>query len=142
MSKCFHAYQESLRIWEDIAEANPSLMGIPRALLEDQSELSQKKVARMKRNFGFDRARYFLPVAAATNVMLIMSARGWVNLCQYLLSQDLPEPQRLGELIRKELEMVAPPHGQTCQTHGTSQKCDGERDFKKAGSACKGRTIS
>ncbi len=62
----------------------------------------------MKRNYAFDRSRYFLPVAAATNVMLIMSARGWVNLCQHLLSHPLPECRRLGELIRGELEIAAP----------------------------------
>jgi hypothetical protein len=83
-------------------------MGIPASLLKESSELAQKKVARMRRNYAFDRARYFLPVSAATNVMMIMSARGWVNLCQYLLSQPLPEPRRLGELIRAELEIAGP----------------------------------
>ncbi len=62
----------------------------------------------MKRNYAYDRARYFLPTAAATNVMMMMSARGWVNLCQFLLSQPLPEAQRLGGLIRSELEIPAP----------------------------------
>jgi hypothetical protein len=37
-----------------------------------------------------------------------MSARAWVSLCQHLLSHPLPEPQRLGELIRSELSLVAP----------------------------------
>jgi thymidylate synthase ThyX len=108
MHGCFQAYQSSLEIWEELARRNPELMGIPRALLSDSSEAAQKKVARMRRNYAFDRARYFLPVAAATNVMLIMSARGWVNLCQYLLSHKLPELRSLGELIRNELQIAAP----------------------------------
>jgi thymidylate synthase ThyX len=108
MEECFRAYQTSMEIWEELAAANPALMGIPPSLLEDNSDSGRKKVARMKRNYAFDRARYFLPVAAATNVMLIMSARGWVNLCQYLLSQTLPEARRLGELVRAELEIPAP----------------------------------
>jgi hypothetical protein len=83
-------------------------MGIPPSLVADTSEAARKKVARMKRNYAFDRARYFLPVGAATNVMLIMSARGWVNLCQFLLSQTWPEAQRLGELVRGEQEIPAP----------------------------------
>src|SRR6266853_746697 len=86
----------------------PEVMGIPKALLSDSSEAAQKKVARMRRNYAFDRARYFLPVAAATNVMLIMSARGWVNLCQYLMSHNLLELRSVGELIRDELEIAAP----------------------------------
>jgi thymidylate synthase ThyX len=108
MTKCFEAYQSSLQIWEGLASENPLLMGIPKSLIEDKSDLAQKKVTRMKRNYAFDRSRYFLPVAAATNVMMIMSARGWVNLCQHLLSHQLPESQQLGELIRGELELAAP----------------------------------
>jgi thymidylate synthase ThyX len=108
MEQCFRAYQLSVAIWEELAGMNPALMGIPSSLLDDTSDAARKKVMRMKRNYAFDRARYFLPVGAATNVMLIMSARGWVNLCQFLLSQPLPEAQRLGELIRDELEIPAP----------------------------------
>jgi thymidylate synthase ThyX len=108
MEQCFRAYQSSLQIWEELAVANPALMGIPPSLLGDSSDAARKKVTRMRRNYAFDRARYFLPASAATNVMLIMSARGWVNLCQFLLSQPLPEGQRLGELIRGELEIPAP----------------------------------
>src|SRR5580700_3616654 len=108
MEECFHAYQSAVEIWEELAEGQPALMGIPQSLIDDHSENARKKVMRMKRNYAFDRARYFLPVAAATNVMLIMSARGWVNLCQYLLSQPLAEARRLGELIQGELALPAP----------------------------------
>lgn len=108
MEECFQAYQTALRTWENLASENPSLMGIPRTLLEDKSEGAQRKVARLTRNYAFDRSRYFLPVSAATNVMLVMSARGWVNLCQHLLSHQLTECRRLGEMIRNELEICAP----------------------------------
>lgn len=108
MERCFHAYESSLRIWEQLAREHPTLMGIPASLLNDSSEAVQKRVARMRRNYAFDRARYLLPVSAATNSMLLMSARGWVNLCQFLLSHSLPEPRKLGELIRAELEIAAP----------------------------------
>ncbi|MGA2866900.1 MAG: FAD-dependent thymidylate synthase [Verrucomicrobiota bacterium] len=108
MEQCFQAYQASLRLWEELAREHPALIGIPESLLNDTSESARKKVARLKRNYAFDRARYFLPVGAATNVMLIMSARAWVSVCQHLLSQPLPEAQRLGELLRGELEIAAP----------------------------------
>jgi thymidylate synthase ThyX len=108
MEQCFRAYQSAVELWEQLAGAQPALMGIPQSLLDDPSESARKKVMRMRRNYAFDRARYFLPVAAATNVMLIMSARGWVNLCQFLLSQPLPEARRLGELIQGELALPAP----------------------------------
>jgi thymidylate synthase ThyX len=108
MQEAFRAYQSSLSLWEELSRENPSFTNIPRSLINDPSEAAQKKVARMRRNFAFDRARYFLPVASATNVMLLMSARGWVTLCQHLLSHPSPEPRRLGEMVRAELEISAP----------------------------------
>ena len=108
MRRCFQAYQSSLEICEAAARDDAGLMGIPASLLNDPSAPAQKKVARMRRNYAFDRARYFLPVSAGTNVMLVMSAKAWVNLCQFLLSHPLPEPRMLGELIRAELELAAP----------------------------------
>ena len=108
MQQSFRAYKTALELWENIGAQNPELTRIPRALLEDQSDKAQKQVARMKRNYAFDRARNFLPVAAPTNMMMVMSARGWVNLCQHLLSHPLPEAQRLGILIREELPLAAP----------------------------------
>jgi hypothetical protein len=97
-------------------------MGIPKALLWDSSDAARKKVSRMKRNFGFDRARYFLPVASATNVMLVMSARGWVNVCQTLLSHPLPESRELGEIVRCELEMAAPRMVKYARHTGSTEK--------------------
>lgn len=108
MDECFQAYLEALSLWENIATRNPDLIGVPASLSADTSVGAQKKVARMKRNYAFDRSRYFLPVAAATNMMMIMSARGWVNLCQHLLSHFLPEANRLGKMIHDELALTAP----------------------------------
>lgn len=108
MEECFVTYQAVLEAWEGIARRDPRVMGIPASLVDDPSPAGQKKVARLRRNFAFDRARYFLPAAAATNVMMVMSARAWVGLCQYLLSHPLPEPRRLGEMVRAELAFAAP----------------------------------
>lgn len=108
MDDCFDAYGSALAFWEQVGEEQPSLTKIPMGLINDPSEKAQKQVARMRRNFAFDRSRYFLPVAAKTNMMLIMSARGWVQLCQKLLSHWLPEAKVLGEHIRSELALSAP----------------------------------
>ncbi len=108
MAECFQAYQRTLEFWEALAVEDPALTGIPKSLLDDPSDKAQKKVARMRRNFSFDRARYFLPSAVATNVMLIMSARAWVTLCQHLLSHPLHESRLLGAAIRAELELCVP----------------------------------
>lgn len=108
MDDCFDAYGSTLELWERVGTENPELTNIPKRLLDDSSEKVQKQVSRMKRNYAFDRSRYFLPVAAKTNMMLFMSSRGWIQLCQNLLSHWLPEANLLGRKIRKELELTAP----------------------------------
>jgi hypothetical protein len=47
-------------------------------------------------------------VATKTNMMMVMSARSWVNLCVLLLSHPTPEMQELGNKIKEELALVAP----------------------------------
>jgi thymidylate synthase ThyX len=104
----FAAYEKAVEVWEGIAARDPNVARIPKSLLEDSSEKAAKAIARMRRNYGFDRARNFLPVGVSTNVMLVMSARAWVTLCQHLLSHPLREAVSLGEAIRLELELAAP----------------------------------
>lgn len=108
MGDAFVAYEKAVAFWEGIADANPDITRIPRRLLDDPSDKAKRTVARMRRNYAFDRARYFLPVAAKTNVMMVQSARAWVTLCQHLLSHPLPEARKLGEQVRDELALVAP----------------------------------
>jgi thymidylate synthase ThyX len=108
MQNAFDTYQKALAFWENLVEAHPDLARIPRTLQADSSEKAQKAVQRMQRNYAFDRARYFLPVAAQTNVMLVQSARAWVTVVQHLLSHPLPEAQSLGIQIRDELGLATP----------------------------------
>lgn len=108
MERSFEAYSVALSFWEKVANTDPSLTRLPPALLNDPSDRAKRQVARIRRNFGFDRARYFLPLAAKTNVMLLISARGWTQLCQHLMSHWLPEAGILGAKIRDELSLAAP----------------------------------
>lgn len=108
MQACFGAYSRSTALWQQLADENPARVRLPPELIADPSERSRKKVVRLQRNYAFDRARYYLPFASMTNVMLLMSARGWVQLCQHLCSHPLPEAQALGAGIRRELSMSTP----------------------------------
>lgn len=108
MGKAFAAYGQALETWEAIVRENPHAARIPRSLQEDPSDKARKAVARMRRNYAFDRARYFLPVACRTNVMLLMAARAWVSVVQHLVSHPLPEANALGEKVRDELALAAP----------------------------------
>jgi thymidylate synthase ThyX len=107
-ARALAAYREALELWQALARACPELMRLPPEVVADVSEKGRRKAARLERNYAFDRARYFLPAAARTNVMLVMSARGWVQLCQHLCSHPWPEAVRLGERIRGELQRVVP----------------------------------
>ncbi|MBC8141138.1 MAG: FAD-dependent thymidylate synthase [Armatimonadetes bacterium] len=108
MTQAFEAYGTALTFWEKIGDTHPELTRIPASLLSDPSPKAKRTVERMRRNYAFDRARYFLPVAARTNVMMVQSARAWVTLVQHLLSHPLSEARTLGEGIRGELALVAP----------------------------------
>lgn len=108
MELALDAYDETLEWWQNVGDEEPERTRIPKALLEDESDKALKTVSRMKRNYAFDRARYFLPAALRTNMMLVMSARAWVQLAQWLLSHTLPEANRLGDLVVSELGYSAP----------------------------------
>ncbi len=107
-ARTMDAYARGLEAWTSVSEACPHLMRLPAALLADDSEKAAKTVNRLRRNYGFDRARYYLSSAASTNVMMVMSARAWAALCQHLCSHALPEAQALGNAIREQLALCAP----------------------------------
>jgi len=108
VEKSFDHYEKALDLWSKYAASNPSVMHIPTEVLDDASEAGIKRRERMVRNFAFDRARVFLPVCAKTNVMLIMSARSWVELISTLLSHPLKEFVTMGTKMREQLDFVTP----------------------------------
>ncbi len=129
MVKAFNSYSLALEQWEAIGEACPELTSISSEVLADATEKGRKTAARMKRNYRFDRARYYLPVATATNMMLIMSSRGWAQLCQHLSSHPLPEANILAEHIRTELALSAPRlMKHACRKSGIAQGIRAELD--------------
>lgn len=108
MREAFAAYTQALDLWQTLGETCPELTAIPSELLADNSDKASKTLDRMQRNYRFDRARYYIPAAASTNMMLVMSARGWTRLCQHLCSHLLPEARVLGDALRGELALAAP----------------------------------
>jgi thymidylate synthase ThyX len=108
IKKSFETYDKAYNFWIDLAVEDPTLMKIPKSLIDDTSAKAQKQVARMRNNYAFDRARYFLPVAALTNVMIIQSAREWARLANILNSHHVPEFNMLGKMIEDEMALVCP----------------------------------
>lgn len=119
----FSAYQRSLDLWTEIAGIEPELIGMPAEYTQlpetpkEQADIddldadvfkSMKTRDRLVRNFAFDRSRYYLPMGAYTNFMMVMSARSWVELVVRLLSSRLREANELGQEITKKLALVVP----------------------------------
>lgn len=108
ISEAFSAYESAKALWLNILDNNPKILNLPDEVINDESEKGSKKLARLKRNFAFDRARVFLPVAAKTNVMMVNSARSWVELVSLLLSHPLKELNLLGSEIVNQLQLAVP----------------------------------
>lgn len=101
MAQALEIYGDVHRVLESKAAAEPTLVRAPK-------DTSEKVMARMRKNYALDRARYFIPVAARTNVALIMSARVWGQTIRQLDASPLPEAQLCALHLRGELEKFAP----------------------------------
>lgn len=108
IEKSFKSYELALEYWTKLGEDHPELTKIPSTLLNSSSDKDKKQVARMMRNYAFDRARVYLPVSAMTGVMMIQSARAWANLSAHLQSNPLRELNKIGKEIEEKLKIGAP----------------------------------
>lgn len=108
IARSFDFYEEALNLWTKIGKFYPELTKIPSNLLNSESDKDKKQVARMMRNFAFDRARVYLPVSALTGVMMIQSARAWANISAHLQSHKLKEFNLIGLEIQEKLKIGAP----------------------------------
>ena len=108
VEKSFQSYELALEYWTQLGVLHPELTKIPSKLLSSSSEKDKKQVARMMRNYAFDRARVYLPVSAMTGVMMIQSARSWANMSAHLQSHPLRELNIIGKEIEEKLKIGAP----------------------------------
>lgn len=107
INNCFECYYEALSRYNVDIQDNPSIITDSKSL--DLNNPKHVKIFdRLKRNYAFDRARYFLPLKAKTGMGLIQSSREWVKLVRDLLSYPDLEFQKIGEEIRQILMVVSP----------------------------------
>ena len=133
IQQAFQTYNETYQYWLDMADEKPQLTRVPDSLRNDPSDKAQKQVQRMIRNYAFDRARYFLPVAALTNVMIVQSAREWARLANILNSHSCPEFQMLGQLIVSEMQLACPRMAKhTAATESTRRYLQHELEITRA----------
>jgi thymidylate synthase ThyX len=65
-------------------------------------------VARLRKNYALDRARYFIPFATRTNLGLVQTSRMWAATVKQLDSLPQPEAHVAAGLIRDELLKQSP----------------------------------
>lgn len=96
-------YSTVKQILELEVEEHPETARIP------TEALAQPKVlGRMLKNYALDRARYFLPVACKTGMVVVATARIWADTLRLLESLQWPEAIKAARAIREELQKVSP----------------------------------
>lgn len=97
----FEAYALEYSRLDAIARETPAVVRAPEGA-------KPVVVERLRKNYALDRARYFLPLAARTNIALVQSARMWALTIKALASHPHPEARLCADRLRSELMKFAP----------------------------------
>lgn len=101
MGRAFEAYNAEYQRLDALGQAEPERVRLP-------AGAKPAVIARIRKNFALDRARYFIPLATRTNVGLVQSSRMWATTVKHLASLPHPEAQAAADLIRAELLKQSP----------------------------------
>jgi len=101
LARAFAAYHAEYARLDALATAEPQRVRVP-------AEAKPAVVARLRKNYALDRARYFIPLATRTNVGLVQSSRMWATTVKQLDSLPHPEAKAAAKLIRDELLKQSP----------------------------------
>ena len=101
MTSAFAAYHAEYARLDALAVSNPALVRLP-------PDAKPAVVARLRKNYALDRARYFIPFAMRTNLGLVQSSRMWATTVKHLDSLPQPEARIAAKMIRDELLKQSP----------------------------------
>jgi thymidylate synthase ThyX len=101
MGRAFAAYQAEYARLDSLGNADPARVRIPK-------DARPAVVARIRKNYALDRARYFIPFATRTNLALVQTARMWAQTVKHLDSLPHPEARAAAAAIRDELTKLSP----------------------------------
>lgn len=101
MAKAFEAYHFEYERLDRLASERPEVVRLP-------PDAKPAVAKRLRKNYALDRARYFVPLAARTNLALVMSSRMWAEAVKHLDSLPQPEAREAAKLIRAELVKFSP----------------------------------
>ena len=99
LARAFEAYNSEYARLDALSVAEPERIRFPR-------DAKPAVVARIRKNYALDRARYFIPLATKTNVGLVQTSRMWALTVKHLDSLPNPEARSAAALIRAELLKV------------------------------------
>jgi thymidylate synthase ThyX len=101
MGRAFAAYQAEYTRLDTLALAEPERVRVP-------AGAKPAVIARIRKNYALDRARYFIPLATRTNLALVQTSRMWAQTVKHLASLPQPEARAAADLIRGELLKISP----------------------------------
>jgi len=101
VARAFAAYNAEYARLDALSIAEPDRIRFPK-------EAKPAVVARIRKNYALDRARYFIPLATKTNVGLVQTSRMWALTVKQLDSLPNPEARAAAALIRTELLKISP----------------------------------
>ncbi len=101
MGRAFASYHAEYARLDMLSQAEPQRVRYP-------AGAKPAVIARIRKNYALDRARYFIPLATKTNVGLVQSSRMWSQTVKHLDSLPHPEARSAARLIRDELMKQSP----------------------------------
>lgn len=101
LARSFGAYNAEYARLDALATVEPHRVRVP-------ADAKPAVVARLRKNYALDRARYFIPFATRTNLGLVQSSRMWATTVKQLASLPQPEARAAATLIRDELLKQSP----------------------------------
>ncbi len=101
LARAFAAYNAEYARLDALSVAEPGRIRLPK-------DAKPAVVARIRKNYALDRARYFVPFATRTNVGLVQTSRMWALTVKQLDSLPHPEARTAAALIRGELLKQSP----------------------------------
>jgi thymidylate synthase ThyX len=101
MARAFTAYQAEYARLDSLGNSEPERIRVPK-------DARPAVVARIRKNFALDRARYFVPFATRTNLALVQTSRMWAQTVKHLDSLPQPEARAAAAAIRDELIKLSP----------------------------------
>jgi thymidylate synthase ThyX len=101
LARSFAAYNSEYSRLDALSVSEPERIRFPK-------DAKPAVVARIRKNYALDRARYFIPFATKTNLGLVQTSRMWALTVKQLASLPNPEARTAAVLIRDELLKQSP----------------------------------